>query len=252
MRTITVPADLVRLAAGQEGVVSTAQCAEHGVSPRTIRSLLDRHEWRVVCRGVYDVSGQAVGSLPLPARHRRGAWAALLVFGPDAVSVGTSALALLEIAGLPRLVTPEAALPGGRSALSRDRLALRQFDAGMVCIPVAGRLVAAPEWALAQAVPELDRDDAVAVMDSAQNTGQLTAIGLARAHDSRDIAQACTVRMSGGSTRTAALSHPWRPSAVWTARRRRAAGRASGPDPRCGGRTLGDGDLGWRQRRAGG
>ncbi len=249
MRTITVPADLVRLAAGQEGVVSTAQCAEHGVSPRTIRSLLDRHEWRVVCRGVYDVSGRAVGSLPLPARHRRGAWAALLVFGPDAVSVGTSALALLEIAGLPRLVTPEAALPGGRSALSRDRLALRQFDAGMVCIPVAGRLVAAPEWALAQAVPELDRDDAVAVMDSAQNTGQLTAIGLARAHD--------LARHRRGVHRT----HEWwelsdgrAESPLETFGRLDCVDGGVPPDELqvrihdAGGVLLGDGDLGWRQR----
>ena len=119
----------------------------------------------------------------------------------------------------------------------------------MVCIPVAGRLVAAPEWALAQAVPELDRDDAVAVMDSAQNTGQLTAIGLARAHD--------LARHRRGVHRT----HEWwelsdgrAESPLETFGRLDCVDGGVPPDELqvrihdAGGVLLGDGDLGWRQR----
>ena len=130
-----------------------------------------------------DVSGQAVGSLPLPGTPPARSSAALLVFGPDAVSVGTSALALLEIAGLPRLVTPEAALPGGRSALSRDRLALRQFDAGMVCIPAGRTPCRSAGMGAGRGGPRAGPRRRRRGHGLGAEHGQLTAIGLARAHD---------------------------------------------------------------------
>jgi len=57
------------------------------------------------------------------------------------------------------------------------------FDDGTTVVRVGDRYVASPEWALAQAVPELDRPWAVSVMDSAIHLGLLSSEGLARAHD---------------------------------------------------------------------
>jgi hypothetical protein len=249
MRTLLLPEELACFTRDQLGLISTSQCREVGVSPRTIRSLLERREWSLLTRGVYDTMPGTRLALTWLERHQRAAWAALLAYGPDAVPVGTSAIALLGVQGLPMRITPEAALPNGRSAISRDGLQLRQFDAGMVCVHVAGRLVASPEWALAQAVPELDRDHAVAVMDSSQNLGLLDADGLQRAHD--------LARHRRGVDRT----HGWwaqsdarAESALETFGRLDCVDGAVPPDDlqvpitTIDGRFLGRGDMGWRQR----
>ena len=107
----------------------------------------------------------------------------MLAFGPRSIAVGPCALALLGVQGLPERVVPQAALPGGRALESRDGIHLRMFDDGMTLVRYEDRYVATPEWALAQAVPELDRGHAVAVMDSALHRGLVTPEILARAHD---------------------------------------------------------------------
>jgi len=129
-------------------------------------------------RGVYDAAAllraggwPAAGPEDLDAARRRTAWTGLLGFGPSAIAVGPSALALLDVQGLPRSVPAQVALPGGRHARSRDGLRVRCFDQGMALWQCRGRLVAAPAWALAQAVCELDRRHAVAVLDSALHLG---------------------------------------------------------------------------------
>lgn len=159
MRTpSTLPEALLHVALGQEGLVSAAQCDEHGVrSPRRSR-LVAQRSWARVTRGVYDTdlvptSRRAGQGVPEHLR-RRAAWAGLLTFGPDAIAVGPCALALLGIQGLPGRITPQAALPGARETRSRDGVLLRQFDDGMTVQRVDGRYVATPDWALAQAVPE--------------------------------------------------------------------------------------------------
>ncbi|MHB1065595.1 MAG: hypothetical protein ACYC1Z_14085 [Georgenia sp.] len=59
---------------------------------------------------------------------------------------------------------------------------VRQFDTAMDAVQVGGFRVATPRWALAQAVPELPRRNAVAVMDSLLNRGLLDPAGLHAAH----------------------------------------------------------------------
>ncbi|GED09538.1 hypothetical protein CCE02nite_15370 [Cellulosimicrobium cellulans] len=178
-----VPDEALRIASRQESLITTGQCRDAGVSPDVLRRLLRTGSWSHVTRGVHDTEPAPVASRPTDHRRRRAAWAALLAFGPEAIAVGSCALALLGVAGLPARVVPQATLPGARSLESRDGIRLRMFDDGMTVMRVGGRYVAAPEWALAQAVPELDRPWAVSVMDSALHLGLLSSDGLARAHD---------------------------------------------------------------------
>ncbi|WP_265522969.1 type IV toxin-antitoxin system AbiEi family antitoxin domain-containing protein [Oerskovia flava] len=178
-----MPPALETVASAQEGLVSTAQCRAAGVSADRLARLVRSGGWSRVTRGVYDSDLTRVRDRPWAHRHRRAAWAALLAFGPDAIAVGSCALALHGIQGLPRRVVPEAALPGAGRLVSRDGLRLRQFDDGMTVRRVARRLVVTPDWALAQAVPELDREHAVSVMDSALYQGAVTRSELDRAHD---------------------------------------------------------------------
>ncbi len=209
--------------------------------------LVESATWRRVTRGVYDVNGPAAPDATPDARRRRSAWLALLAFGPGAVAVGQCALALHGVAGLPTEIEPQAAVCRGRHRQDRDGVHLREFDNGMETVVLAGRLVASVPWALAQAVPELARMNAVAVMDSALNRRLLDPAGLERAH------------LLARGRRGVARTHEW-----WTL----ADGRAESPletlarldcadsgvapddlqvvvvDP--DGRFLGRGDLGWR------
>lgn len=105
--------------------------------------------------------------------RRRSAWTALLALGPErAVAVGCCALALHGVQGLPTTLRPEAALPAADGRLTRTGepargAAARCFRTGDVVALVGGARAVLPELALAQAVCELDRDHAVAVLDSA-------------------------------------------------------------------------------------
>ncbi|GAA1402007.1 hypothetical protein [Oerskovia paurometabola] len=182
-----VPEELLVVARRQEGLVSAAQCEEHGLRSHRRSRLVEQRRWTQVTRGVYDIDPVPPARREGPGvpdhRRRRAAWAGLLAFGPEAIAVGPCAVALLGIQGLPLQITAQAALPGGRATGSRDGILLRQFDDGMTVTRVVGRYVATPDWALAQTVPEVGRRTAVALMDSAQHRGLLDVRGLDRAHD---------------------------------------------------------------------
>ena len=156
-----VPEALRAVAAQQESLVCTRQCLDAGVSPNVLTRLVRSGSWSRITAGVYDLDPTPLHARPPDRRRRRAAWAALLAFGPEAVAVGPCALALLGVAGLPSRVVPQATLPGARGLESRDGIRLRMFDDGMTVVRVGDRYVAAPEWALAQAVPELDRPHAL-------------------------------------------------------------------------------------------
>ncbi|MBE7699747.1 hypothetical protein H9623_05410 [Oerskovia sp. Sa1BUA8] len=182
-----LPEPLLTVAYRQEGLVSAAQCDANEVRSHRRSRLVEQRRWSRVTRGVYDTNPVRPDRRDVPGapdhRRRRAAWAALLAFGPDAIAVGPCALALLGVQGLPLRITPQAALPGGRATESREGIVLRQFDDGMTVHRVGERYVATPDWALAQAVPEVSRRYAVALMDSALHGRLLDAGGLDRAHD---------------------------------------------------------------------
>ncbi|GAA1730499.1 hypothetical protein GCM10009809_27560 [Isoptericola hypogeus] len=200
MRRTAVPPSLLLLARRQAGLVTTGQAQEHGLSPGSLTTLTRARTWLRVCRGVYDVHlpddvpwtgpgapspGTAVASpgWRTARRRLRATWTALLAYGPDAVAVGPCALVLHEVAGLPTGVRAEAALPRGSNRRDVERVSLRQFDHGMRTVPIAGRRVAALDWALAQSIPELSRRHGLAVLDSALRERKLSRHGLELVHD---------------------------------------------------------------------
>ncbi|MCB7134984.1 type IV toxin-antitoxin system AbiEi family antitoxin domain-containing protein [Cellulosimicrobium marinum] len=251
MRTLTaVPAELLAVASAQEGLLSAAQCDEHGVGAHRRGRLVAQGRWTRPTRGVYDTRTTPVRRRTGPGVHdhvrRRSALLGLLAFGEDAIAVGPCALVLHGVEGVAADVRPQVALPGGRAALSRDGVALRQFDDGMTVTRVDGHLVATPDWALAQSVPEMGRRRAVAAMDSALHRRLLDADGLSRAHD--------LARGRRGVART----HAWwdeadarSESPLETFARLDCSDARLAPDAlqvevRDDGRLLGRGDLGWR------
>lgn len=167
---VGLPAGLVALALSQEGLLSAVQCEKSGVGRGHRASMVRSGRLEHLQRGVYDAApslgGRPVGAGP-DGHRRRTAWRGLLSAGPDAVAVGCAALALLRVEGLPADVRPEVSMPGGCHRRPRDPVVVRSYDAGMEVVRVGGARVAAPVWALAQAVTGLDREHAVAVLDSA-------------------------------------------------------------------------------------
>ncbi|GAA4726733.1 Transcriptional regulator, AbiEi antitoxin, Type IV TA system [Promicromonospora umidemergens] len=182
-RRIELPSDLAIIAQAQAGLITTAQCSELGVSLTRIARLLDSGAWSRVTRGVYDTDSTPIVTRHPDRRRRRAAFAAKLALGPDSVVVGACALAIHGVWGLPIALEPQAALPGGRRAYSRDGIHARMFDAGMTVTEVDGIMVATVDWALVQAVPEMGRYQAVAVMDHVLNRGLMTRDELDEVHD---------------------------------------------------------------------
>ncbi|BDZ41160.1 hypothetical protein GCM10025865_04590 [Paraoerskovia sediminicola] len=189
MRRTTIPPSLLDLAERQAGLVSAAQCAAHGLGPGPTRTLVARREWSRPTRGVYDTC--PVGERT-PGRGRLvAAWTALLAYGPRSVAVGACALALHGVNGLPPRISPEAAVAGADNRVDRDGLRCRDFTtpapAGkgdpQATALSGGRRVVPLELALAQAVPELPRANALAVLDDVLHRGRLTTGGLATVHD---------------------------------------------------------------------
>lgn len=200
--TRAVPTSLLHVADSQCGLVSASQAEEHGLTAQVRSRLCRSGVWSRVCRGVFDVYPSALRDWP--ERRRRTALTGLLRHGPRAAAVGATALALLGAEGLPTTDTSEVAIYGtqwrrppvplGRTTVapltevpSRNvegsvNVVVRQFDSGMRTLLAGGFRVAAPEWALAQAVPELPHRNAVAVMDSMLRRRLIDAEGLERAH----------------------------------------------------------------------
>lgn len=170
--------ELLELARSQGGLVSSAQCDLAGVGPSRRRNLVARGTWRRVTRGVFDTGAVPNDMHPFDADRLRSAWTALLT-NHRAIAVGSCALALHGVNGLPRRITPELALPRGAAGRARDGMIVRQYALGSATERVAGREVADVESALVQALPTLAREDAVAVLDSALNQGLIAASQLA-------------------------------------------------------------------------
>lgn len=254
MRTLApLPAELLRVASLQEGLLSAAQCEEHGVTAHRRSRLVAQRRWSRPTHAVYDTEVTPPQVRTGPGSHdhrrRRAAWLGLLAYGPESIAVGPCALVLLGVHGVRVDVTPQVTLPGARAASSRDGVALRQFDDGMTVRRVEGRYVATPDWALAQSVPESGRWRAVAAMDSALRLGLIDRDGLAGAHD--------LARGRRGVART----HGWwaeadgrAESPLETFARLECSDAGLAPDALQvevvdGGRLLGRGDMGWRLGR---
>jgi len=168
-----VPTPLTTLAAAQGGLVSAAQCAALGVSPNRRAALVRAGTWTRATHGVYDTAPGVGWSVP--DARRRAAWLGLLALGPDAAAVGSCALALHGVGGLPRVLEPEVALVDGRRGRPRDGIHVRRYESPHVV--VAGARLAPLPVALAQALCRLPRRHVVAVLDDVLHRGLLDGPG---------------------------------------------------------------------------
>ncbi|MEZ0447726.1 hypothetical protein [Cellulomonas sp. ICMP 17802] len=177
MRTRPPPSSLLALAFRQDDLVSAAQCESAGVGAARRSRFVRDGTWQRLTHGVFDVVPQRDRRRDADHRRRRAAWLGMLAYGPDAVAVGPCALALHGVRGLPLDIAPEIALASGYARRARDGIRVRQFGAFDSQRHGAGA-IAALVPALAQALPELPRAHAVAVLDDALHRGLLPPAGL--------------------------------------------------------------------------
>ncbi len=244
---------LVR-AAGQAGLVSVRQCDEDGLGKDRRYRLVASGRALAPTQGVVDLAPvmRANGMLRDAGsdhRRRRAACLALLAHGPAAIAVGQTALVLLGVQGLPPEIPPEVAMPAGSPRVRRAGVVVRNFGGPFPTVRRGAFQVVSPAWALAQAVCELDRDHAVAVLDSAVQRGLIRA----------DEVGAVAVLARG--RRGVARRHGWwelvdgrsqSPLETWARLRCRDAGvppdALQVPIRDARGRIVARGDLGWRLR----
>ncbi|MFD7309882.1 type IV toxin-antitoxin system AbiEi family antitoxin domain-containing protein, partial [Promicromonospora sp. NPDC059942] len=165
-----VPTQLLELARRQGGLVSAEQCEAAGVGPSRRRNLVAGGAWHRLTRGVFDTGTTPADLHPHDVARLRVVWSTLLA-NRRAIAVGTCALMLHGVQGLPRRLAPESALPRGAAGRARDGAALRQYVTRAETVRIHGREVVEVELALVQALPTLNRDDAVACLDSALHRG---------------------------------------------------------------------------------
>ena len=160
-------------------MVTLWQALEVGVTRRQVRAALARGTWRRADQAVYLVRG---GFDDTPARRRRAAIrAAVLSLGPGAVAVYETAAELHGIAGLRASKEIHISVP---AVLAKRRIdsALRVHQ---LCLPpgtvgsVAGIAATVPLRTVADLLCRVDRFAAVAVLDSALNSGLVQAAELA-------------------------------------------------------------------------
>ena len=173
-----LPDHLLVTAQVQEGLLDARQCDAAGVGSARRAALRRAGLLLPVVRGVHDAAPalEAVvgggpeawaGASPEDHRRCRAAWTALLALGRTrSVATGACALALLGVQGLPRDRRPEAALLDGSHRAPAAPVRVRCVTPELVQ-RVRGARVVEPMTALAQAVCELGREHAVAVLDSA-------------------------------------------------------------------------------------
>ena len=183
-RPLPLPQPLSALARLQAGLVSTAQCVAAGVTRQRVGRLVRAGVLVTHVRGVHEL----VGCPPAPTsdgevidrRRRRAAFLGVLAHGPTAVATGLCALVLLGVHGAPARIRPEVALRHGGPSDAAPEVRVRRTAVRATRV-VDGIECVTPEVALAQAVPELDRETAVALMDSARHRRVMTARQMERA-----------------------------------------------------------------------
>jgi hypothetical protein len=243
-----LPVAVVATAHAQAGLVAAWQLAAGGVAKSRVHRLVDAGVLVRVARGVYDlttVPAPAGRTARLDRQRERTARLGVLLHGPAAIATGLSALVLHGVRGVPPSFTPEVALRGGGAVARADGARVRRepvprlvHRGGVPCVP--------PEVALAQAVGDVDRWTAVALMDSARQRRVLTERTFAVA---RELARGR--RGAARSRRWWDLSDPRAESPAETWARIRLADDGMPPDVLqlpvrgAGGRLLARVDLAW-------
>ena len=168
------------LSGRQAGLISLSQALAAGLAERAVRTLVGRGEWHRVTRAVYrtpvDTRLDAFDE-----RRQQAAWAGLLAV-PGAMATGMSALALHGLWGLPTRIPSEVCVPGGSSVQGPTGVRVRRYRRPIPAVMVNGFPVAQVVPALVQALPQLDREHGVAVLDSALHLGRAVPDDLVAVH----------------------------------------------------------------------
>jgi len=157
------------VAAGQDGVVTAAQCLAAGLGRDDVARLCRSGRWRRVFRGAYFVDDQSP-DVPMRARIR----AALLTLGPGAVATLTSAAHLLELPYVPPDAAVHVATPAALRRRDQQGLVVRQLVIAEADVTrLAGMRVTTPVRTVADLLLALHRQDAIAIIDGALREGRL-------------------------------------------------------------------------------
>ncbi|SDY14214.1 Transcriptional regulator, AbiEi antitoxin, Type IV TA system [Micromonospora pattaloongensis] len=161
--------DLARsVADGQEGLLTSAQCRQLGITPAEVARLVRGREWRGIFRGVYLTRPEVIS-------ERQRVRAGVLACGEPAVAVLTSAARLHGWPVLPDDPTVQVSLPARRRRLDQPGLAARQLVlADDDVMRLDGIAVTTPARTAADLLPRLPRTDAVAMLDAVLGAGLLT------------------------------------------------------------------------------
>ncbi|MCL1800498.1 MAG: hypothetical protein FWG25_03925 [Promicromonosporaceae bacterium] len=181
-----LPPQALELATKQAGLVSAAQLRGLEISAKRIKTLASRGILAPVVRGVYQIPAPTDTSddkINLRReRLRRRALLGPLAYGPKGVATGLAALAICDVWGVPLNFQPEVTIFDGtpRRAIPGTRLGRFALQNGETR---DGIKLVEPWFALAQAVPEVDRVTAVALMDSARNRRSVADVQFAMAQE---------------------------------------------------------------------
>lgn len=168
-----VPPRLLAAARLQGGLVSTRQCDAHGMTDRRRSTLVRTGTWDRLVTGVYDTHEAQSGLHDFDLERWKAVWLALCAY-PTAAALGGCALMMHGVAGLPRKITPEVAVPRGSGRRPRGGIVVRQTDMRGKTVRIRGRHVAKPVVALAQALVTLDRSSWIRCADNMLNRKLIT------------------------------------------------------------------------------
>ncbi|MFI9642716.1 type IV toxin-antitoxin system AbiEi family antitoxin domain-containing protein [Micromonospora sp. NPDC051925] len=175
-----MPLELIRrVAASQDGMVTTRQALAAGLTRDQIRQLWRSGRWTRLARGCFAPVGELHGAATARARIR----AAVASLGPGAFAVLDSALDLHGIAGLRRSSAVHVSVPVDRPRPQRTgdpSPVIHQLTvaAGDI-VEVAGIPTTSPLRTVTDVILRQGRYPAVSVLDSALNSGLVTCEDLA-------------------------------------------------------------------------
>ncbi|RNL83010.1 type IV toxin-antitoxin system AbiEi family antitoxin domain-containing protein [Halostreptopolyspora alba] len=165
------------IAAGQYGVISSAQVRRCGLARRDLRRLLYRGTWVRVHQGVYRVRHR--GNPTSRGRLLSAAMAAQLALGPAAFASAETAARLWGMRGLPPWDgSVHMTIPARGTQRKVPGITLHTWATDRAEVTARNGLrLTVPARTLRDAVLHVDRDAAVCLLDSALNRG-LVAAGL--------------------------------------------------------------------------
>jgi len=200
MVKIKCPSDLFELAIRRGGLLRTSELVAAGFSAHQISSQVANGTLRRCARGVIELPDAVAQNIARHGAHQHNriqqAYIAVLAAGPTAAAAGQSALVILGAQGLPPIIRAEFTTKCGGTTGNDAKYHNRREPYSNFLVTNQVRVLP-PELALAQAVANLPRNHAVAVMDHMRRSNLLNPAGF-------ELAEQLSAHRPG-----AALTRPW-------------------------------------------